>query len=164
MQGLLPTEMKKRFNLDVALERFEAECLPHLSAPNPIGSFSIFNRTRRVACLSAYALQPSVAWVFSPFLDNDLFDFLSSLPAAFLVDHNFHTDTIRYAFPEYAHLPFAETRAGTNYAAAYRKYARDVAIELLVTRNSGLIRRDFVLPRFMRCLIDSNYSPTAESW
>jgi hypothetical protein len=162
MQGLLPTDMKKRFNLDLALERFEAECLPHLEAPNPIGSFSIFNRTRRVACLSAYALQPSVEWVFSPFLDNDLFDFLSSLPAAFLVDHNFHSDTIRSAYPEYAHLPFAETRPGTGYAATYRKYAREVAVELLITKHSGLIRRDFVLPRLTRCLIDSNYSPAAE--
>lgn len=162
MQGLFPTEIKQRFNLDLALERFKAECLPHLDAPNPIGSFSIFNRTRRVACLSAYALQPSVEWVFSPFLDNDLFDFLSSLPAAFLVDHNFHTDTIRYAYPEYAHFPFAETRRGTNYAATYRKYAREVAIELLVTRYSGLIQRNFVLPRLTRCLIDSNYSQAVE--
>ena len=162
MQGLLPSDMKNRFNLDLALERFETECRPHLDAPNPIGSFSIFNRTRRVACLSAYALQPSVEWVFSPFLDNDLFDFLSSLPAAFLLDHNFHTDTIRYAYPEYAHLPFAETKAGTKYAATYRKYAREVALELLVTRNSGLIRRDFVLPRLARCLIDSSYAPAAD--
>ena len=162
MQGLLPAEMRKRFNLDAALERFEAECRPHLDAPNPMGSFSFFNRTRRVASLTAYALQPAVEWVFSPFLDNDLFDFLSSLPAAILMDHNFHTDTIRSAYPEYAHLPFAEAKPGTNYAATYRQYAREVAGELLFGGNSGLIRRDFVLPRLARCLIDASYSPAAE--
>ena len=162
MQRLLPAEASRRFNLDLALERFEAECLPHLDAPNPIGSLSIFNRTRRVACLSAYALQPSVKYVFSPFLDHDLFDFLSSLPAEFLVDQNFHTDTIRYAYPEYAHLPFAETTPGKDYAATYRHYAREVAVQLLSTRSSGLLRRAFVLPRLARCLVDANYSPSAK--
>jgi hypothetical protein len=163
IQQLLPAETSKRFCLDLALERFETECLPHLEAPNPVGSFSIFNRTRRVACLSAYALQPSVRYVFSPFLDNDLFDFLSSLPAELLVDHNFHTETIQYAYPEYARIPFAVTTPGTGYPATYQQYALEVAAELLFTRTPGLLRKRYVLPRLARCLIDLNYS-TAAKW
>ncbi len=160
LQHMLTSDAMKRFSLDLALERFEAECLPHLDAPNPVGSFSIFNRTRRVACLSAYALQPKVQFVFSPFLDNDLFDFLSSLPASLFVDHGFHTETIQYAFPEHAQLPYAEALPGKDYAASFRQYAVEVASELLLTKT-GLFRKSFVLPRLARCLFDSNYSPTA---
>jgi hypothetical protein len=114
-----------------------------------------------VACLPAYSLVTSVKYVFSPFLDHDLFDFLSSLPAAFFVDHTFHSDTIRYAYPEYADLPFADTVPAPDHTAAFRGLARAVAVDALSRGRSGLLRRSFVLPRLARCLVDSSYAPAA---
>jgi asparagine synthase (glutamine-hydrolysing) len=161
LRVLLSREAASRFSLELALERFEKECVPHSDAPNPVGSFSIFNRTRRVASLVGTTLQPRVKWVFSPYLDNDLFDFLSALPAELFVDHNFHTDTIRYAYPEYAHVPFSATSPATDYVGDYRRYAREVAAELLVGTTSRLLRKSGVLPRLARCLVDSAYVGSA---
>ena len=41
----------------------------------------------------------------TPYLDENVFDFLSTLPGEMLVDDRFHTDTIGFAFPKFAQIP-----------------------------------------------------------
>ena len=160
--GLLTKDAARRFNLEIAIERFARECRLHVSAPNPIGSFSIFNRTRRVACLCAYGLQPTIKYSFSPYLDNAVFDFLSSLPVEMFFDFSFHTDMIRFAFPKTADIPFAVAKPGGNYFSGYRTYARDVLGATIKAPQSQLLQKTFTIPRLLRCLVDPSYSPSAE--
>ena len=162
MQQLLPVETRRRFNLDLALERFEVECLPHLDAPNPVGSFSIFNRTRRVACLSAYALQPSVPYVFSPFLDNDLFDFLSSLPAEFLVDHNFHHGDDPVHISRIRASPLCRNAARTELCRNLSALRPGSGCRVAGQQGFRAPPQGVRAARLARCLVDSSYSPSAK--
>jgi asparagine synthase (glutamine-hydrolysing) len=152
-----------KFNSEFAFARFAAEFRKHLDAPNPIGSFHFWNRTRRLITLCPYGMLCEVPEVFSPYLDHEMFDFLASLPARMFVDHSFHAETIRRAYPAYAHIPFAHQKnAGGAYRKHYRSFALGVARRLLETRPHQLLRDSYFLPRLLRCLIDPGYLPSAQ--
>jgi hypothetical protein len=101
--------------------------------------------------------------VFSPYLDHELFDFLTSLPARMLVDQNFHTETIQHAFPEFAHIPYMERkRDGMAYRMAYRLHSLAAMRRLLRTHSHPLLRNSYFIPRLTRCIIDPSYLSSAE--
>lgn len=161
-QALQP-ELARRFNRETAFARFEREFRRHENAPNPIGSYHFWNRTRRLISLCPYGMLPDVPEVFSPYLDHSLFDFLVSLPASMLVDHRFHSETIARAYPAYADIPYAQRKSlNTSYRGHYRSLAFSVAQSLLRTNKHAWLRRSYFLPRLARCLTDPGYLPSAE--
>ncbi len=160
VENLFSREMARRLPREAAFERFREEFLRHINAPNPIGSFYFWNRTRRHIALGPYSLLGSAHDVYSPYLDNDLFDFLASLPARMLVDHTFHTETIHRAFPGVSHIPWtiAEQR-GRQYHRHHMNFARGALRYLLQNKANAWTRRLFIVPRLIRCLLDPHYSP-----
>jgi asparagine synthase (glutamine-hydrolysing) len=136
---------------DIALESILTELRRHVDAPNPVGSFFFWNRTRRVAALSPYALFRRFKG-FGPFLDHQLFDLLASLPGEMLVDHKFHDDTIARAYPEWAHLRYARKRRPVFTASP----GFCVWLELLIRRPSWL-NPMYLLPRLLRAACDHGY-------
>ncbi|MGE3439065.1 MAG: asparagine synthase-related protein [Blastocatellales bacterium] len=152
-------EMAGRLSWESAFERFEEEFLRHTSAPNPIGSFHFWNRTRRHVALSPYALLGATHDVYSPYVDNDLFDFLASLPASMLVDRAFHTDTIHRAFPAVSHIQWGDSeQGGKAYHKHYREFAWGTLRYLFRSGSKGWIRQSYIVPRLTRCLFDKRYS------
>lgn len=97
-------------NRNVAINRLAREIEKHLGMPNPIASFFFWNRTRRMTALAPYALLRGVPTAYAPFLDHDLFDFMTTLPTAMLMDRRFHDDAIARAYPRYAHIPYADNK------------------------------------------------------
>jgi asparagine synthase (glutamine-hydrolysing) len=162
IESTLRPERASKFHREIAFARFAAEFRKHTDAANPIGSFHFWNRTRRLITLCPYGMLREAPEVFSPYLDHELFDFLTSLPARMFVDHSFHTETIQRAYPAYAHIPFAQLRsAGGAYRKHYRSFALAVARRLLKTGPHQLLRDSYFLPRLLRCLIDPGYLPSA---
>lgn len=99
------------------------ELLRFESAPNPIGSFHIHNRTRRTVAMAPLGLQRSVHTIFFPYFHNDLYQFLSRLPGEHFTDHTFHTDAIRKIYPEIGHIDFApknNTSTSSRLARSFR--------------------------------------------
>lgn len=106
VEGLLVFEPARRFSRERALARLEQELRRHVEAPNPVGSFFFWNRTRReIALMPAFMFAPEIVKL-CPYLDHDLYDFLAALPAELLLDHSLHTEAIRAAYPAYADLPY----------------------------------------------------------
>lgn len=120
-EGYLPVVLRpdayRRFSRALALERLEAELRTHVDAPNPVGSYRFWNRTRRAVGLAPFGLLASVATVRAPFLDDDLHDFLASLPGEMLVDRTFHSATIARAYPAFAAVPYENPGAPRRSAA-----------------------------------------------
>ena len=54
-----------------------------------------------------YGILRNVSTVYTPYLDHEVFDLLSSLPPVIFEDHAFHDDAIARAYPEFADLPYA---------------------------------------------------------
>lgn len=131
---ILAPDLRKRLSRAHARGRVAAELARHEAAANPIGSFCFWNRTRREIALAPYALGPATATVYAPYLDHDLYDLLSALPAALLVDRTFHTAAIERAFPEHASLGYEGPNARRVDA---RAQDRHFAGALLRSRWAG---------------------------
>lgn len=159
LQKLLRPNVHALCNREIAVHRLEREVMKHLGAPNPVGSFFFWNRTRREIALSPYGLLSSLPTVFAPYLDCDLFDFLTALPARLLLDHQFHTDTILRAYPDYKHIPF-ESKSESHVDATTRRpqFARSVARHVLPRMPSGLMRNGFLVPHLAGILANAKYA------
>lgn len=128
---------------DVFVQRIAEDLARHAGAPYPFGSWRLFGRGRRSVVVTQYGYLRRLRAVYSPFMDHEVFDFLSSLPWTLLADQQFHTDAIHRAFPEYRHIPFAPkvTRAGDDVRPVYRRMARACAGYLVRSAPGGLVRR-----------------------
>jgi asparagine synthase (glutamine-hydrolysing) len=94
-----------------AVAAVRAELSKHAAAPNPVGSFYFWNRTRVAIAASAFGLlRPAGQTNLAPYLDRDLWAFLASLPAGFFLDHRFHRDAVSRAYPEFADVPYFEEK------------------------------------------------------
>ena len=150
LKSLLTKAQYRKFNYELAVDHLAKEIERHAEAPNPVGAFFFWNRTRRVAAISPYGLFNSIPNVFSPFVDHDLYDFLASLPASLFLDHQLHTDAIARAYPQFAHLPYEQK----NYSVVNRGHFRRFTLEVgqyYLAHSSPLIRKSSLLPRLIQC-------------
>lgn len=143
-----------------AVHRLIEELKKHESAPNPVTSFVFWNRTRREIALSPYGIFREIPTVFSPFLDHELYDFLSSLPAGLQLDNRIHSDAIRRGFPEYAHIPVENKHAPVlESRRQYLQFRKDLAWHVLSKKPSSLFRRSALMPALLDPLLSRRLSP-----
>lgn len=156
LQALLTEEATRRFNRPLAVERVSEEVSRHLGRPNGANSFVFWNRTRREVALSPYGLLSFLPRVYAPFVDADVFDFMTSLPVALVVDRQFQSDALRRAYPDFADIPFETATSDVEDAA----YARRVALELVATRpRSRFVRQRYVVPRVLAAAVKGRMAP-----
>jgi asparagine synthetase B (glutamine-hydrolysing) len=158
-EGLLravPRDTAQRLGRDAAVARLADEIRRHVDAPNPIGSFFFWNRTRREIALVPFGLWDRVGRVATPYLDPRVFDLLTALPAEMFIDRRFHADAIRRAFPQYAHLRFdndsalpAVRRPERTPADArhYRRLLKESAAYVWRAPAPTYVRRAWVVAR-----------------
>jgi asparagine synthetase B (glutamine-hydrolysing) len=150
LPALLGREGMRRFPRGLALERLTAELRTHLDAPNPVGSYRFWNRTRRTVALAPFGMLTMVAEVRAPFLDDALFDHLASLPGEMLVDRTFHTTAIARAHPTHAGIPYEDAASPRRDLTRYMlSWAADAARWLLAEPRPAhpLLRRASFLTR-----------------
>jgi hypothetical protein len=128
---------------------------PHLGLPNPVSSFFFRNRTRREIALYTFGMYSGDMAVLAPYLDEEVYDLLMSLPGEMLADGRFHTEAIARAFPEAAKIPYGlsddDKSAAQWQRGQQRRHFRRLSIELgsWVALGVGdkLISKRFLLPR-----------------
>src|SRR5262249_32742319 len=160
---LLSRDRYQRLSRDMAIDSLVTELSQHAQAPNPVASFFFWNRTRREIALAPFRILGDSAQIFCPYLDYDLYDFLTSLPASLFLHHNFHGDTIRRAYPDYARIPFdnevksAKEVPGPGY---YRRFGWELTLYALARRQSANVRYSYLLPRLLKCIMSTKYGET----
>ena len=165
-EGYLPKILSRAayrdFTRDKAVAHLVEELARHTHQPNPVGSFRFWNRARRCIALSPFRLLGDGAKVITPYLDADVFDFLSALPGQMLVDRRFHTDTISFAFPKYAEIPYEDNAPPPVLDfSRFRAFSRDIVRYSATKRHRQLTNSFFFLSRHLRALIDKTYSRAA---
>jgi asparagine synthase (glutamine-hydrolysing) len=154
---------RKNLARDRAVARMMQELIKHRDAPNPVDSFYFWNRTRREIALSPYGLMRNIPRVFSPYLDHDLFDLIYSLPPETLAGGEFHSETIRRFYPNYADLPFEDKKTPPVDARAHdAQLFQDLARSMLgrIHPMRGLMRGRYLLPRLVYGLMNRRYAET----
>lgn len=89
-----------------AIELVANELRHHSFAANPLTSFNFWNWNRRAIALSPFGIQNRVPRINTPFLDKDLYDFVSSFTPGLILEQEPQSEAIKKAFPEYADIPF----------------------------------------------------------
>jgi asparagine synthase (glutamine-hydrolysing) len=147
LQSLLTARRYKELSYELARSHLIKELEKHTEQVNPTTSFFFWNRTRRVATLNN-GLFPSVPNVYSPFIDHEVFDFMTSQPARMYLDYQLHTDAIARAHPEFAHVPYEKkdySRVSHNH---FRKFTLEVS-RYHLSRRSRSLRDSFLLSRLL---------------
>jgi asparagine synthase (glutamine-hydrolysing) len=162
-EGYLPSLLNARsygvFNREIAVQHLIEELKKHKDAPNPVGAFYFWNRTRREIALAPFSILGQGTKVLMPYLEPTLFDFLSAVPGEDLLDKKFHTETITFAYPKYAHIPYEEKTAAPNLDYKhFRRFNADIVRYAFSVKGEKLVRRDFLISRLLRSLVDKNYS------
>jgi hypothetical protein len=160
---VFPYHLYRQMGRECAIEHLTNELARHGDAPNPIGSFYFWNRTRREIALCPYGLLADMPLVYSPYLDHDLYDLLAGLPAETLLDHRLHTEAIQRAYPRYADIPFEDKSAQLMDSREENwRFVMQLAQCVRGSKRwrSKLMRNSYVLPRLFRCLIDRQYGET----
>src|SRR5262249_19524175 len=139
---------------EVAIARIAAALEPHADAPNPVGSFFFWNRTRREVALSPFSVFRGFR-VHVPFLDDELFDYLTSLPAEHFLDHTFHYQAIALAYPQWSHIPYATKSPSSVSFRDMRTAWR--ALGWFCRRRPADMNLRFLLPRLARAGVDPIY-------
>jgi asparagine synthase (glutamine-hydrolysing) len=163
---------REALSFDRAVDHFAAELERHVAAPDPIKSFNFWNRIRRELALVPYAMMRAVPTVYTPYLDHDLYDFLSSLPIEVMTpaisssDKSFHTEAVLRGYPRYAHIPFEDKAAPKRDARAIdAQFGAEAARYLLPRVGFGarLLNASYVMPRLLYGLARRRYRETT-SW
>jgi asparagine synthetase B (glutamine-hydrolysing) len=102
-RAVLGERLYKSLARERAVAALQRELKKHLDAPNPVSSYVFWNRTRREISLFGFKFLGNVRM---PYIDEDVYDHLAALPAAYFLDKTFHTETIHRLFPQYADIPF----------------------------------------------------------
>ncbi len=164
-EGYLPSMLKKstykRFNRELAINLLIDELKIHANTPNPVGQFFFWNRTRRHIAMSSWRILSKNTHVFAPYLDHDLYTFLSSLPAEYFLDYTFHQKTMEKRYPEYAHLPY-ETKTSqpkkSSLASSYFQTSELIFYFLRSFSKQSMCRPLFLYPRILKGLLSIEYS------
>jgi asparagine synthase (glutamine-hydrolysing) len=153
LEKVLAPDFYREVPRERALVRLQAEVARHADAANPIGSFFLHNRTRREIALAPFALMRGIT-AYAPYLDRDLFDLLSSLPAELLMDRSLHTDAIARAWPQHANLPYERKGLKVQDRAAQRRLAASLAAAVLRPATRPFLRRAPLLAPLAATLLD----------
>ena len=141
LRKLLTPVRYRRWSRELAETRLGEELTKHLDAHNPVRSFFFWNRTRRRTALIPYALLSGPFTVFAPYLDHDLFDFLASLPADFLMDRSFHTEAILSGYPASRRVRFEDKKVpDPKFEKQYAEFAHRLGVEIGFWRRSDWLR------------------------
>jgi asparagine synthase (glutamine-hydrolysing) len=128
---VLADDLYRSLPLDEAVKRLVPELRRHAGLPNPVLSFVFGNRTRRCVASIPFAILHQVPLVHVPFLDHELFDFLSALDPSVVADNRLHDATIRRAYPDFADVPYEDKSVRAAFTPAEQGYYRQARRELL---------------------------------
>lgn len=142
LKDLLRGALEPAAEIDVAVARLSREVSRHITAHNPVASFIFWNRTRRKIAMGPYGLLRNVQYVYAPYLDHDLYDFLTTLPASLLMDRRFHTEVIEKAYPAFRNIPYADHKAARTVddRRVKAQYLAEAGRRLMLKRPSSVVR------------------------
>jgi asparagine synthase (glutamine-hydrolysing) len=144
-----------------AVHAVRAELAKHQQAPNPVGSFYFWNRTRiQIGACAFGLLSPHGQPVLTPYLDRELWSFLSSLPAEMLVDRKLHTDAIARGYPDFADIPYFKDKVSPD-PALIRSRALSLFTGLLTCPSLNLEWPNAMV-RSVRSLLDAQYRASTD--
>lgn len=131
-RGVLDEAFYKSLARERAVALLRKELDKHVGAQNPVSSYLFWNRTRREMSLLGFKILRDVRM---PYIDDDVYDHLASLPAAHFLGKTFHTETIHRMFPQHADIPFDSKRSSRLRRWQFRASSLGAVAHLMRSRS-----------------------------
>jgi hypothetical protein len=146
---LLSPGMGDSLSLERATARVRSALEPWAAAPNPTLEFRFWNRNQRELALVPTLILSGVPTVYTPFMDPDFLDLLTSVPTG-STDKSVQDEAIDTAFPEVSHLRFASFGDPSVSRSTARRIGRDLARILLRDSDGSIVDRGRLLRQAAR--------------
>ncbi|MBK1707167.1 asparagine synthase C-terminal domain-containing protein [Halochromatium glycolicum] len=159
---VLRASFRQKISMKIAVERIVKELQRHVEATNPMLSFIFWNRTRRGVSQIPLAIMAHIPAVHCPYLDRDVYDFLTSVEPSYFLGNRLHDEAIRRAYPNYAHLPYEDSSKKADYQKKDYVYFSESINELWgyllnhSLRSFGILRKSYIYPRVIYDLLKRN--------
>ncbi len=157
---MIGVENQQKYSRELAVKTFAAELEKHKDANNPLAQFSLWNLSRRSGGASSWMLLHRNCNVIAPFLDPEVYEFLTSLPVEYFYDHTFHTKAISQFYPEYAHVPYENKNAPGRQVTKLEAVVQSTKMLFYYLKNLGngsMIRDGFIIPRTIKSILFKSY-------
>jgi asparagine synthase (glutamine-hydrolysing) len=102
--AVLTRRIRSRLSWEQAIARVAEELRRYEGTPNRVACFYLMNRSRRAVALAATKVFARKLESFLPFFDNDLFDFVMSIPPRMRVGNDLRRDVVQRAYPDLAEI------------------------------------------------------------
>lgn len=163
-EGYFPSMLKgryaRRFSRDAAIRLMVDELRKHENTSNPVAQFFFWNRTRRNIALSGWRIMYGDTHVFAPYLDHELYSFLTSLPAEYFLDYTFHQRAIEKRYPQWAHIPYETKKAPLKVSgkiSSCLQTAEFLVYFLRLFMGKSMCRPAFIYPRLVKGMFSARY-------
>lgn len=157
---MLKNSWRSLINSESAKSLLIGELKKYSACLDPVGQFYFWTRTRRNIALSPFQVLAKNNYVFAPYLDADVFDFLISLPVEYYLGSTFHTETISKAFPEYAGIGYATadyTQRPSKRIIYNNIIEHTYHLRWSIFNKQSPVRSSFLLPRILKGLLRPSY-------
>jgi asparagine synthetase B (glutamine-hydrolysing) len=150
---VLRRSFREKVSLELAVERTVKELQRHTESANPMLSFIFWNRTRRGVSQIPLAIMAHVPSVHCPYLDRQVYSFLTSIEPQYFLDNQLHDEAIRRAYPNLAQLPYEDKSRQAHYQREdyiyFRQSVREFGSYLLERGGQPfeIVRKDYLYPR-----------------
>ena len=156
LEKIMVPGLARRFSFDAAVHCVAEAVARQADAPNPMSAYQVWNRARRGIAQYTFGLFPQFGiHPVTPFLDHDVFDFLSSLPSSMFLDHTFHTEAIHRAHPDHAEVPFEDKTVPKRETSwHFRRLLLESAGYITRYGSGRFLNRKYLVPRLIRMASD----------
>ncbi len=164
IERIIQPEIKGKMSLEIALGKLGAALEELSGAPNPLAAFYFWHRARRGISLIPFRLYPQCGiQAVCPYLDEDLYGLLGSLPSSFTLDKQFHTEAIARAFPEFNDIPYEDKEVQYQKWPGYvQRTLADLAFYLGANSTGRILRTNFIAPRMLQNAF--SHSASLSNW
>lgn len=152
LAGLLTPAYQRRWSWEAALSRVAVEFARYADDDNPFNPFMFWNRTRREIAPFHVRYLPGVE-VLTPYLDDEVFDFLWRLPTELQLGKRLHDAAIARAAPAYAHIAYVGTAPATDPGGMNAAIMRGMARRLEFWRGGEILDRRWLRRRIVGSLL-----------
>jgi hypothetical protein len=162
LKKLVRPAIYERMRREEAIDYLTGALEEHAGTADPVNSFYIWHRSRRMINLAPYAVYSHIPHVFSPYSDHRLYDFLNTIPASLKIPGRVHNLAIKRTYPEYAHIPYMLRSTGQlKMRGTDRRFIREFASFILKSRPCRMLRYRYLIPRLLASLFTKKYAATS---
>lgn len=167
LTDLLAPSLRIKLSRQQAVADMSQELARFADSANPIAQFFFWNRARRTIGSSAFGLLGRVCTPVAPFLDQSLYQLLSTVPAEFFLEQGkkkVHDKLIASCYPDSAGIRYEDKTVVDNHSYLMTRIKENLQqVAYLSCHKPAGLKISPLLSRVPKRIISGNFHHSSES-